>query len=175
MRIRVRDIEEVVKDLVYDEPTDALNALFEGGPVHDYELAGPANVEVSYYRSGQELFVGGTARSSVVGQCARCLESFTFMMTAPFTFVLVPKPHGLGAEPQDEDLDLSFYEGEEVDLAPLVRERILLALPTLPLCDQTCRGLCPRCGVNLNNESCVCPRQEADGPFAVLRQLKLGR
>ena len=65
---------------------------------------------------------------------------------------------------REEDIGLAYYEGEEIDLTPLVHEQALLALPTRPLCTEGCRGLCPRCGTNLNAGPCGCPAGPRDGP-----------
>jgi uncharacterized protein len=71
-----------------------------------------------------------------------------------------------------EDLSFGFYEREEVDLAPLVRETMILALPTKPLCREDCRGLCPRCGANRNGGECGCRQEWSDPRLEVLRDLK---
>jgi uncharacterized protein len=95
----------------------------------------------------------------VSGNCARCLESYPFTLGKDFTFVL--KPHNGAAEERElseEDLSFGFYEGEEVDLAPLVREALILALPTKPCAEGLSRA-CPRCGANRNASECGC-RQE---------------
>ena len=173
MRLRVRDIEETTKEIVYDESTSELNPLLEHGPVHDFAFVGPANVRLRYYRSGQEIFLEGDMRATVIGQCARCLESFEFAHAPRFSFIMVPR-HGRWAE---EDLaggggDLTWYEGEEIDVSPMLRERMLLALPTLPLCRDACRGLCAQCGRDLNAGPCDCAAAVGDPRFAVLRSLK---
>ncbi len=174
MQIRVRDIEETSKELVYEDSTSELNRVLAQGPVHDYEFSGPATVRVRYYRAGQELFFAGEVVSRVVGQCARCLESFPFTLTPPFSLVLAPRVGRWAEQDLDEgEVDLNWYEGEEVDLSPLLRERMLLALPTAPLCNENCRGLCARCGANLNAGSCGCPTGEGDARLGVLRNLKL--
>lgn len=173
MRLRIRDIEETTKELVYDESTTELNPLLEHGPVHDFEFVGPANVQLRYYRAGQEIFLDGEIGSKVIGQCARCLESFEIPHTPRFSFIMVPHS-GQWAE---EDLeggggDLTWYEGEEIDISPMLRERMLLSLPTLPLCREGCRGLCSHCGRNLNDGPCDCHEDAVDPRFAVLRTLK---
>jgi uncharacterized protein len=173
VRLRIRDIEETTKQVVYEESTSELNPLLAHGPVHDFSFVGPAAVQLRYYRAGQEIFLEGELRATVVGQCARCLESFEFAHTPRFSFIMVPR-QGSWAE---EDLDggggdLTWYEGEEIDVSPMLRERMLLALPTLPLCRENCRGLCPQCGRDLNLGPCECPAAEADPRFAVLRALK---
>jgi uncharacterized protein len=174
VRIRLHDIEETSKELVYDESTSELNPLLGHGPVHDYAFAGPAAIALTYYRSGQDVFLDGQTRSRVVGQCARCAEAFEFAHDPSFSFILVPRA-GRWA---DEDLDggggdMVWYEGDEIDVSPLVRERLMLSLPTLPLCREDCQGLCPQCGRNLNQGACGCPAV-GDPRLAVLRGLKRG-
>ena len=174
MRIPLRDIDESVKELVFDEPTGELSSLLEHGPTHDYEFLGPAEVDVRFYRTGQDLFFKGQMHSRVAGLCARCLARFEFTHDPDFDFILVPR-HGRWA---DEKLDdggdehMMWYEGEMVDLSPPLRERLLLSLPTLPLCREDCRGLCARCGADLNGGPCGCPAEEGDPRLAVLRTLR---
>ena len=67
MRLRIRDIEETTKEIVYDESTSELNPLLEHGPVHDFTFVGPANVHLRYYRSGQEIFLDGETQATVIG------------------------------------------------------------------------------------------------------------
>lgn len=171
MRLRVRDIEETTKEIVYDESTSELNPLLEHGPVHDFAFVGPATVQLRYYRAGQEIFLEGAMRTTVVGQCARCLESFEFSHAPRFSFVMVPQ-QGRWAEEGLADGDVTWYQGEEIDVSPMLRERMLLALPTLPLCREGCRGLCARCGGNLNEGPCDCAAQVADPRGAELRTVK---
>lgn len=170
MRLRVRDIEETTKELVYDESTSELNPLLEHGPVHDFAFVGPAAVQLRYYRAGQEIFLEGEMRTTVVGQCARCLESFEFTHAPHFSFVMVPH-QGRWAD-QDLAGDLTWYRGEEIDVSPMLRECMLLALPTLPLCRDGCRGLCAQCGGDLNAGPCTCAAVAGDPRFAVLRTVK---
>ncbi len=174
MKLRIHDIEEVAKEFDYDESTASLNDVLVHGEVCDYAFAAPASVHLEYYRAGQELFFQGHISGSVVGQCARCVEEYEFPLEKDFSLVLVPKRDGAAeAPPEDEDLDLSYYEGEEVDLSPLVQEQIILALPTRPLCRESCQGLCPQCGANLNVQTCTCTTAAEDPRLAVLRNLRV--
>jgi uncharacterized protein len=105
-----------------------------------------------------------------------CVEAYDFVLEKDFSVVLVPKRESKAeAELEEEDLDLSFYGGEEIDLSPLVQEQIILALPTRPLCRESCKGLCPQCGANLNVQTCACTTTVDDPRFAVLRNLKVKR
>ncbi len=90
----------------------------------------------------------------------------------------------------DENLTLVFVEGEvgedsgdgdeyvfdptrgELDLSNAVREEVILALNPYVVCDPGCRGLCPRCGTNLNERSCGCAEEERDPRWEALRALK---
>lgn len=176
MKLNVHEIEESAKALAYEEPTDALNALLVHGDVCDFEFAEPAAVRIEYYRAGLELFFDGHVASRVIGHCGRCLENFAFPLDADFSLVLVPRPpvsHGDGELSADE-LDVGFYDGDLVDLTPVVREQIIVALPTRPLCSEECKGLCPTCGANRNTQTCDCATTTGDARLAALRNLKVG-
>jgi uncharacterized protein len=174
MKLNVNDIDDVGKVLVYSEPTDTLNALLVHGNVCDFEFQKPAEVRLGYHRSGVDIFFQGRVKGTAVGHCGRCLEPYELDMATDFSFVLAPKsPLPADLKLNEEDLDLSFYEGEEIDVSPLVLEQIVLALPTRPLCKESCQGLCPQCGANRNVESCVCVVERGDPRLAVLRNLKV--
>ena len=176
MKLNAHDIDEVAKELVYEESTEPLTGLLVHGDVCDFEFPTPAEVRVEYYRAGPELFFNGHIAGSVLGHCARCLEPYAFDLDTDFFFVLVPRAELADEmELHDEELDLSFYQGDEVDLTPLVREQIILALPSRPLCREDCRGLCPQCGANRNVQPCTCVEAGGDPRLAVFRHLKVGR
>jgi uncharacterized protein len=175
VKLNVHEIDEIAKELVYEEATDPLNDLLVHGEVCDFDFPAPAAVRIQYYRAGQELFFNGHIEGSVVGHCARCIEEYEFVLEKDFALVLVPQPDvPAAAELSQDDLDLSFYRGAEVDLSPLVREQIILALPTRPLCQEGCKGLCVHCGANLNTRTCQCSGSTGDPRLAVLRTLKAG-
>jgi uncharacterized protein len=71
-----------------------------------------------------------------------------------------------------DDVGLSYYSGDEIDLGQMMREQFYLALPMKPLCQADCQGLCPHCGVNRNRETCSCVSTWVDPRFEVLKQLK---
>ena len=175
MKLNVHEIEEAAKALAYEEPTEPLNGELVHGGVCDFEFHTPAAVTLEYYRAGQELFFQGHINGPVIGHCARCTEEYTFEVDKDFTFVLVPRPAATSDEEEisKDEVDLGYYDTDLVDLTPVVREQIILALPTRPLCDEQCKGLCPTCGSNLNTTSCSCTEPPKDPRLAVLRQIKL--
>uniref|UniRef100_A0A7V4LBY3 formate--tetrahydrofolate ligase n=1 Tax=Desulfobacca acetoxidans TaxID=60893 RepID=A0A7V4LBY3_9BACT len=77
-----------------------------------------------------------------------------------------------GREITAADLDVDFYTGDVVEVEIFLREQVLLALPLKPLCAETCRGLCPRCGADLNQETCHCAAEDSASPWSALKKLK---
>jgi uncharacterized protein len=178
MKIPLSEIPQSPKEIKFSESTDALNEIYTHGTVRDFRFPPFLNVALDYYRSGQELFFHGSFNATLQGCCGRCLQSYTFDLTKEFDFVLVPRPGKpeRGAEELNrDDLGLSYYSTEEINLTPLITEQVLLALPTRPLCADTCRGLCSSCGANLNTDRCVCSDSMGDPRMAIFRTLKVGR
>ena len=95
--------------------------------------------------------------------CARCLLPYSLPVLREFDVRYVPAPRGDAPEHvevhvQSEDLDIAYLNEEgEFDVEGLISEQIYLEIPMKPLCSAECRGLCPHCGSNRNNENCRCP------------------
>ena len=102
--------------------------------------------------------------------CRRCLAEREERYVVPLDFRLEP-----GVEPgaEDEGIFPLRPDGDVVDLGPMVREELLLALPEFAECRPRCRGLCPRCGVDLNEETCDCGSSEPDPRWETLRKLRV--
>ncbi len=172
MIIRVRDIGESAEEVELEQPVSLINAILANGPSEDYRCDRTVRLSLSHYRAGDDLFFEGAIRTGIAGRCARCLEDYRFDIDEPFRFVVTPRD-GVSSLGQDEDVEVSAYQGEEVDLAPLVCEQVLLSLPTMPLCDENCSGLCPSCGTNLNRARCACTKDEGDPRLAIFRTLRV--
>jgi uncharacterized protein len=107
--------------------------------------------------------------------CSRCLEPFTLPVTTDFDLRYVPHTDNSGEgerEVEEDDLTTAFYADDQIDLGHLVLEQLHLALPMKPLCSETCKGLCPQCGTNLNTGSCNCDPRWEDPRLAALKALK---
>lgn len=92
------------------------------------------------------VLVTGSADAEVVGECVRCLEPIDDEITIDFQELFVYD------EPDDrllEELDVRRLEDDLIDLEPLLRDSVVLALPFQPLCEDDCPGLCPECGARL--------------------------
>jgi DUF177 domain-containing protein len=177
VKLRVEDITADSKELAFAEPDQEINRILSAGPIHEFHVEGPVAVTVSYYRAGTDLFFEGRFVARVGATCARCADDFDAPCDRHFRFMLSPKSVGYEAEDnlRADDLEFSLYEGEQVDLSPLIREQLILALPTRALCREDCRGLCPRCGANLNQGECGCRAETFDPRLAPIRSLKLNR
>jgi uncharacterized protein len=178
MKIPVDDITESEREIVFVERLDELNELYKKGEFRDFGFPPFLEVALAYYRSGQEIFFKGSLSGRLEACCSRCLSNYSFELDKDFDFVLVPDPSKSGRRTEElkrEDLGLSYYSTEEINVTPLIREQVMLALPTRPLCHESCRGLCSGCGVNLNHETCNCVTSTADSRMAIFRTLKVGR
>jgi uncharacterized protein len=178
MKIPIDDIPQSPKEIIFSERIEDLNNLYAKEPAADFRFPSQLGVKLIFYRAEDQLFFHGQFDNPVTARCSRCLEEYVLPLKRQFDLVLVPAPAkvGRGAEEiRNDELGVSFYSGDEIDMAPLIGEQVLLALPTRPLCGDACRGLCARCGANLNEESCRCTAASDDPRMAIFRTLKVGR
>lgn len=137
-------------------------------------LTAPPEVSGRASRSRNEVRLRGkiTARAEV--DCDRCLKSVEVPVETEFDVTYVPAEDyrsSEAAELQEEDLSLSVFDGENIDVDDLVREQILLALPSRALCGEACLGICPVCGSDQNTNPCDCQTKEIDPRWAGLEKL----
>jgi uncharacterized protein len=108
--------------------------------------------------------LSGEARFVLSAPCDRCTEQFSREMQVPFRHTLVTSLN------DDDNDDFVLVENKKLDLDSLIREDIILSLPTQLLCSEECKGLCPICGINLNIKQCAC-KKPVDARMAALLQL----
>jgi uncharacterized protein len=125
--------------------------------------------EVLWIPSGEVL-----ARLKVQGvlaqECRRCLDPVDVRVDEDLDLLFAPKDE---SEEMDEDKVRPLPEHlDELDLLDSIREEMILSQSVLALCKPDCRGLCPQCGINLNEDRCHCSREEADPRWDALRALK---
>lgn len=137
--------------------------------------ADPVRVSGRAEREAAGLRVTGGFETRLRLTCSRCLEVFSLPLRSRFdvTYSAIV-PGGDEVELGTRDLTVGHLEGEAVDLAEMVHEQVLLALPMAPVCAPDCKGLCPHCGANLNRGECACAARAADPRFDVLRKLRPG-
>jgi uncharacterized protein len=146
----------------------------------EYRFEKPCRWSVDITNTGEGLLVAGSVEGNASCDCARCLEEARYAIKGEVDgFFLFEEP--AGAE-DAEDWDSLGYallpESHVIDIEPLLRAAVLVDLPDMPLCRDDCKGLCQRCGANLNEGPCGCGPDpdaaafdEAANPFSVLRNL----
>ncbi|MDP2956625.1 MAG: DUF177 domain-containing protein [Longimicrobiales bacterium] len=122
------------------------------------------------YAGTGEIVVRGTVTATVRQGCRRCLEPVSTELAEELTMVFLPSDSP-GAE-GDADVRLFKPNAVELDLSEPVREEMILGMSPYVVCDPDCRGLCPECGANRNNETCSCTRTESEPRWDALRALK---
>jgi uncharacterized protein len=138
-------------------------------------IEGNVNLTAEIERSGNRTRVQGTIKAKAVVECTRCLEPVALELDKVFQdlFVDAYKESTLHeAEIGAVELDESLIAGGTLDLAEVVREQILLELPEQVFCREDCRGLCTKCGANLNLINCKCEADEIDPRWAALKDLR---
>ena len=116
--------------------------------------------------NGAILEVTGQILGEARFVCGRCLEPYLAKVEIPFQ-----EDFKEGLPESDQEADLSWYQGDSIDIAETVRERLILDEPFKQVCREECRGLCPVCGKNLNIERCTCTTETVNPKFAILKQL----
>jgi uncharacterized protein len=122
-----------------------------------------------------EIRLRGDIEANGVAVCDRCLEPITVPLSGPFRVSYEPRenePIEDEVEISEKDAEVSYYEGDGLNLADVVREQVLLALPMQKLCRPECQGICPNCGINRNESSCDCHVEQVDERWAALKSLK---
>ncbi len=143
----------------------------------EYRVAAPVSLEFTIHKDQDRFRLVGRVATTLELACSRCLEPFTLPVNATFDLRYLPAGAAADDETSEEseteadDVSTTFYRDEEIDLAELLREQFYLALPMKPLCAESCKGLCPQCGVNLNVETCACKPQWEDPRLAGLKAL----
>jgi uncharacterized protein len=164
----------------YRQPLSRFSQTFRpeevAGAGDAYRIVAPVELDMDVHKDKEKFRLVGHVRTTLELACSRCLEPFLMPVDAPFDIRLLPAKevasHEDEREVAEEDLDMSLYRDDQIDLNELMREQFLLALPMKPLCEAECRGLCPQCGTNLNTGSCDCAPVWEDPRLAPLRQLK---
>jgi len=122
-----------------------------------------------------QIRVAGELQTKIEMVCARCLEPVIEEVHRNFDLFYQPLLKGTTHEVErlkDDDTEIGFFEGEGLFLADVLKEQVLLSLPMKVICQSDCRGLCPHCGANLNQEQCRCERHTSDPRLAPLARLK---
>ncbi len=106
-----------------------------------------------------------TYSGEVVFECHRCLQNVKLTLKNDIKRIVVSERES------DVDAEWLTYEGYAIPLVPILEEDITLILPLQVLCAESCKGLCPSCGVDLNKETCTCDETKIDPRLEALKHL----
>jgi uncharacterized protein len=172
MKVRLSDIgKDGLHIVTFREPewlTNIPELASDGEITH---LSSNINFDLRLVKILREINVYGSIRFSIESLCARCLSSVDLTLSPEVRLIL--SPAGTPEEKIEEDVDYETYSGDEFDLGNYLREIIALSLPIKVLCREECKGLCPNCGANLNEEVCSCKDGWIDPRFRILKSLKV--
>ena len=141
-----------------------------GFPDTGVEQAGPLSAEgvaELLQELGDQVRIRGRVTAELETECDRCLRRATFHIDAPFDLFYRP----LTSAPEEDEIaldegeaEIGFYEMPGLELEDILREQILLQLPMQRVCGDACKGICPVCGGNRNENACECEASPADRP-----------
>lgn len=162
LRISVADLLRrpgAARPVTLAEPVAGLGTPGAGVPADE-----PVELDLTLERVSEGIVVRGTVRAEWRGECSRCLQPVHGEREVHVDELFEPHPL---------EGDTYLLDGDEIDLEPVVRDALLLELPTVPLCRPDCAGLCPQCGIDRNEHTCDCTVDDTDPRWAALRALDL--
>jgi uncharacterized protein len=190
MVVKIEQIQEA--GLQLDEPVslEMLREALEGaGRDTGFRATQPSTLHASLKKVSGGVLLQGRLTAHVASPCKRCLADVGLDLPVSFMLNLVPEALVRGDDTKDEededaqgevagsfdleDSDEEVFDGKTIDLDPIVREQVLLALPMNAVCREDCKGLCAQCGQNLNEKQCGCETKVIDPRLAPLMNIKL--
>lgn len=135
-----------------------------------------APIEASFHleRKVNGILASGAFTTTAVVLCSRCSEPVSVPVSDQFVILFTGASEAFRAEESElsaAEMDVDVMQDDRLDVSRFLRENVLLSLPLQPLCRAECRGLCPHCGINLNETSCQCQVQEGDPRLLPLQHL----
>ncbi|HUO14757.1 MAG TPA: DUF177 domain-containing protein [Verrucomicrobiae bacterium] len=123
----------------------------------------------------RDLRLRGRLSADLELQCARCLDPVPQKVDRQFELLYRPLGVDAGRDElsvTDAEAEIGYYQGDGILLEDVLREQVLLALPVKVTCREDCKGLCPHCGKNLNQEQCSCSVPVEDPRWAALKEVR---
>lgn len=139
-------------------------------------LDAPLQADFSLARHKDKILVNGSIEGTLDLECSRCLGRFSSPVRSELETHLQLEEEPLDETEQElspEDLETQTLKNGVIDLRVLIAEQVHLAAPVKPLCSEGCKGLCPRCGTDLNRRACSCSREDGSLHWDALKRLKV--
>ncbi len=181
MKITVSHIPPDGHQVHFTEKPDHFPVLADMIARKEIAFSEPVTGEISALVMSEDLVeIRGRIGTTLSLTCGRCLEPIDQPLSRTFVLNFVNTgekdadsvEEGAEHEIMDKDISTEHFTGDVIELGDILQEQIVLSLPAKPLCDETCKGLCPSCGINLNQSSCTCKPATGHPAFTVLKGLK---
>jgi len=141
-----------------------------------YTLRSPLGIDLNLTKLEPDYYLRGQMQFEVEQTCARCAETYGLPLTHGFDIALAhvagAKVNTVEISEESEVLDVNFFDGNEIELGPIVEEQFFLSLPYQSLCKEDCQGICQQCGKNRNTDPCRCVETNKISPFSILQEHK---
>jgi|Deesub1362A_J573_1020465.scaffolds.fasta_scaffold00275_38 uncharacterized protein len=167
MKILVSEIPEEGLDLEDEETIESDTGVFL-----------KAKLILRVERISSEVFLKGNISTELELVCSRCLKEFISDISIPLDLTYRPIEEMTVEEKYElshDELDTGFYKNDELDLYEISKEQVLLSIPMKPLCSTSCKGICPKCGADLNEKTCGCDLKQTDPRLQILDKYLKGR
>jgi uncharacterized protein len=178
VKIQVNNIPDEGLTLRISKTGDWVRTMLEGSEDISFSLD-EVRVEMSISKIESTVSLSGVMETAFEFECCRCLNNFTLPAKSRFSYTFVPEeimPDEEDLELTGDDLGFGYYKDDTIDIAPLILEQIMIQIPIKPLCKESCKGLCPQCGTDLNEAECGHESTTPEtSPFAALKDFKVNK
>ncbi len=183
--ISVNDIPQSGRHMVVDD-AEVWDAPMKEFHI-DCQIVTPLRAEFTLFPMQGGILVRGRLTGHVVQGCDLCAEAAPTIIDHEIDTFEAIAGESIPFDNEEDDNNADFADAlmdsesriivenniPKLDVALLCWEEFMLSLPMRPLCQEGCKGLCPSCGINLNENSCACTQDEGDPRLAALRALKI--
>ena len=174
----LKEFAGAAREYPISAPPDELTTLLKEEHPSVIQALEPLAGSVRLMRTQHSVFVRGRLGSRLEIECSRCLDpaelGVTFQVEAEY-FPEIDIHTGAGLPKPDDDLAFTIDPNHELDLTEAIRQHLLLEMPMHVVCREACKGLCARCGANLNHRECACVPEVEDDRLSVLKALLEGQ
>jgi len=171
LEVRPRDFEEEFQPGVLDLGEDVRQIT----PLRTTGRAELVEEHHGKHEVIQDIRLRGQLSTGLELPCARCVEPVRQDVKRDFELLYRPLGADAGRDElsvTDAEAEIGYYQGDGILLEDVLREQVLLALPLKVVCRENCKGLCPQCGKNLNQEQCSCAAPIQDPRWEALKDIR---
>ena len=137
--------------------------------IDDIDFINPITILLQLYKVDDDISGSIKIKYEYTEECSRCLKKYKNIIEKEEDVFITSED----IDPKDKDTDMFYIQLDngQIDIDVVIKEIFIINRPLKPLCDEKCKGLCPECGANLNDESCNCDTKEVDPRMEQLKDL----